>query len=160
MHKYAIGMPNLPIATEIDELKAKLHKANKSISSTRGDTQCNQGISIDFGFIVQSSKESERVRRLSGLHCETYYVFLRDHFSNTLYGTALRYKAPGIQWLTKWLAPKGAGPTVDSKYVRMDLEGELGRCKGFLDLFTQVGYAVESTAPNSSHQNEPVEHPH
>jgi hypothetical protein len=83
MHKYAIGVPNLPIATEIDDcpicLKAKLHKA----------TQCNQGISIDFGFVVQSSKDSERVRRLSGLHGATFYVLLRDHFSNTLYGADL-----------------------------------------------------------------------
>jgi hypothetical protein len=125
MHEYAIGVPNLPIATEIDDcpisLKAKLHKANKSTSSTRKATQCNQGISIDFGFVVQSSKDSERVRRLSGLHGETCYVLLRDHFSKTLYGAALRSKAPPIEWLTKWLATKGVGPMVDSKYVRMDL---------------------------------------
>jgi hypothetical protein len=39
MHRYAIGVPNLPIAAEVDDclicLKAKLHKANKSTSSTR-----------------------------------------------------------------------------------------------------------------------------
>jgi hypothetical protein len=42
----------------------------------------------------------------------------------------------------------------------MDLGGELGRCQEVLDLFTQAGYAVEPTAPNSSHQNGPVERPH
>jgi hypothetical protein len=46
MHKYAIGVPNLPIATEIENflicLKGKLHKANKSTSSTRKATQSNQ----------------------------------------------------------------------------------------------------------------------
>jgi hypothetical protein len=42
----------------------------------------------------------------------------------------------------------------------MDLGGELGRCQEVLDLFTQAGYAVEPTAPNSSHQNEPVKRPH
>jgi hypothetical protein len=75
MHTYAIGVPDLPIATEIDNcsiyLKAKLHKANKSTSSTRKTNQCNQGISIDFQFVVQSSKDSERVRCPSGLHGET-----------------------------------------------------------------------------------------
>jgi hypothetical protein len=164
MHKYAIGVPNLPIAPKIDDcpicLKVKLHKANKSTSSTLKATQCNQGISIDFGFVVQSSKGSERVRCLSGLDGETCYVLLRDHFSNTLFGTALRSKAPPIEWLTRWLATKGAGPTVDSKYGRVDLGGELGRCQEVLDLFTQVGYAVEPTAPNSSHQNGSVERPH
>jgi hypothetical protein len=98
----------LPIAAEVDDypicLNAKLHKANKSTSSTRQATQCNQGISINFGFVVQSSKDNERVRRLSGLHGETCYVFLHDHFSNTLYSAALRSKAPPIEWLTKWLA--------------------------------------------------------
>jgi hypothetical protein len=68
--------------------------------------------------------------------------------------------APPFEWLTKWLATKGAGPTVDSKYVRMDLGGELVRGQEVLDLFTQAGYAVEPTAPNSSRQNGPVERPH
>jgi hypothetical protein len=103
MHKCAIGVPNLPIATEIDDcpicLKAELHKANKSTSSTRNADQWNQGISIDFEFVVQSSKDSERVRRLSGLRDETCYVLLCDHFSNTLYGAALR--SPRLlQWTT------------------------------------------------------------
>jgi hypothetical protein len=66
MHKYAFGVPNLSIATEIDDwpicLKTKLHKVNKSTSSTRKATQCNQRISIDFGFVVQSSKQGQRSR--------------------------------------------------------------------------------------------------
>jgi hypothetical protein len=82
-----------------------------------------QDISIDFSFVVQSSKDGERVRRLGGLHGEMCYLLLRDHFSNTLYGSALRSKAPPIEWLTKWLATKGAGPMVDSKCVRTDLGG-------------------------------------
>jgi hypothetical protein len=109
---------------------------------------------------VQSSKDSERVRRLSGLNGETCYVLLLDHFSDTLYGAALRSKAPPIEWLTKWLATKGAGTTVDSKYVRMDLGGELGRCQEVLQLFTQAGYAVEPTARNSSPQNKRIERPY
>jgi hypothetical protein len=105
---------------------------------------------------MQSSKESERVRRLSGLHGETCYVLLRDHFSNTLHGAALRSKAPPIEWLIKWLATKGARPTVDSQYVRKDLGGELGRCQEVPDLFNQAGYAVVPMASYSSHQNEPI----
>jgi hypothetical protein len=52
------------------------------------------------------------------------FALLRDHFSNMLDGAALRSNdAPPIEWL----ATKGAGPTIDSKYVRMDLGGGLGR---------------------------------
>ena len=42
MHKYTIGVTNLPIATKIDScpicLKAMLHKANKFTFSTRKAT--------------------------------------------------------------------------------------------------------------------------
>jgi hypothetical protein len=71
----------------------------------------------------------------------------------TISVTQLRSKAPPIEWLTKWLVTKSAGPMTDSKYVRMDLGGELGRCQEVLDVFTQVGYAVEPTVHNLSHQN-------
>jgi hypothetical protein len=85
IHKYGISVPNLPIATEIDDcpirLKAKLHKAKKNTYSTRKATQCNQGIYIDFGFVVQSSKDSERVRSFSGFLGETCYVLLRNRSS-------------------------------------------------------------------------------
>jgi hypothetical protein len=40
----------------------------------------------------------------------------------------------------------------------MDLGGELGRCQEVLDLFTQAGYTMEPTPPNSSHQNGSSQH--
>jgi hypothetical protein len=73
---------------------------------------------------------------------------------------ALRCKDLPIGWLTKWFATKGAGRMVDSKYVRMGLGGELGRCQDVLDLFARVRCTVEPTAPNLSHQNGPVERSH
>jgi hypothetical protein len=55
MHKYAIGVFNLPIKTEINDcpigLMAKLLKANKSTSSTRKATQYQQGVSIDSALL-------------------------------------------------------------------------------------------------------------
>jgi hypothetical protein len=60
------------------------------------------------------------------------HIFLRYHFSNTLYGAALRSRAPPIEWLTKGLATKGTGPTVDSKYVPVDLIVEFGCCQEVL----------------------------
>jgi hypothetical protein len=62
MHKYPTVVPNLPIATEIDDcpicLKAKLDKAKRSTSSKRKATQCSQGISIEFAFVTQSYKRT------------------------------------------------------------------------------------------------------
>jgi hypothetical protein len=58
MHNYAVGAPNLPITTEIDTCPDKLHKPNKFATSTRNATQCNQGISIGFIFVMQFTSDS------------------------------------------------------------------------------------------------------
>jgi hypothetical protein len=162
MHKYAIGVFNLPIKTEINDcpigLMAKLHNANKSTSSTRKATQCQQGVSIDSTLLCNPPKiASAFVASAASMAKRVAYSC---HFRNTPYGAALRSKTPPSEWLTKWLATKGAGPMVDSKYVQMHLGRELGRCQEVLDLFTQAWYAVEPMAPNSSHQNGHVERPH
>ncbi len=92
-----IRIPNLPIATEIDNctiyLKAKLHKAPTSLPLLPARLR-NQGMIVDFGFVVESSNDSECVHGLSGLRDEMCSVLLRDHFSNTLYGAAILSNAP------------------------------------------------------------------
>jgi len=50
--------------------------------------------------------------------------------------------------------------SVPDKYVHFDLDGELEHCTKVVELFHQAGYAVELTAPDSSHQNGPGECPH
>jgi hypothetical protein len=106
-------------------IKAKVHKANKSISSTRKAAQCNQGILVDFAFVVQSFKDSERVGHFSGLHGEMCYVLSRDHFSNTIYGDAFRTKAPPIELLTNDLTPRAPDlRSIPNAFARI-LEGNL-----------------------------------
>jgi hypothetical protein len=121
---------------------------------------CNQGISVDFGFIVQKSSDSDRVRRLMGLNGETCYCLITDHFSGTLYGETFRNKSPPIDFLNRWLALHGLPTDVPDKYVRFDLGGELGRCPDVIKLFEKAGYSIEPTAPASSYQNGPGERPH
>jgi len=69
-------------------------------------------------------------------------------------------KAPPIELLNTWLAQYGLPNSVADKYVCFDLGGELGHCIYIVELFQQAGYAMELTAPDSSHQNGPGEHPH
>ena len=164
MHQAARGVPNVPVATELEKcpicLQAKLRKAARGTDDSRTATRCNQGISVDFGFLVQQSQDTERHRRLQGLNGETCYCLLVDHYSGTLYGETFRSKAPPIDFLNRWLAQHGLGTDVPGKYVRFDLGGELGRCTEIVDLFERAGYRVEPTAPASSHQNGPGERPH
>jgi len=60
LHRYADGVPpDIPLADELDTCpiyaQAKLRKANRGQETSRRAEQCGQGISIDFGFLVQAS---------------------------------------------------------------------------------------------------------
>jgi GAG-pre-integrase domain len=152
LHRYATGIPQLPIATELDKcpicLQAKLRMANRGTADSRHATQCNQGISIDFGFMVQqSSADPSRLDRLVGLNGETCYCLITDHYSGTLYGETFRSKAPPLDFLNRWLVQHGLDKSVPNKYVRFDEGGELGNCREVIKPFENAGYAIEPTAP-------------
>ena len=121
-------------------------------------TTCNQGLSIEFGFMIQKSRDSVRHNTLVGLNGETCYVLLTDHFSGRIFGRAFPTKAPPVDWINSWLASNI--PNCPDKYVRMDGGGELGKCRDIHRTFANFGYAIELTGPDSSHQNGPGERPH
>jgi len=77
-----------------------------------------------------------------------------------LFGEPFCSKAPPLDFLNWWLVWYGLPLDVPDKYVCMDHGGELGCCPNILVLFESAGYSVELTAPNASHQNGPIEHPH
>jgi hypothetical protein len=164
-HQFALGVPVIPKPGPLDTCpicaKAKLHKAARSVSDPRHATGSYQGISVDFGFIVQnSSADSSRVKCLCGLNGETCYCLLVDHFSDMLFGQCFASKAPPLDFLNSWLALYGLPVDTPDCYVRFDLGSELGHCDDVVKLFTNAGYHVESTAPDSLHQNGPGEWPH
>ena len=165
MKDAADGIPKVPIATELDTCPicahAKLRKANRGKTSTKRATTCRQGLSIDMGFMVQSSSaDSNRKRRLMGLNGETCYCLISCHYSGEVFGGTFRSKAPPLAYLKKWLLHHGRDVKVQDKYVRLDPGGDLGGCREIVELFESAGYKVEVTAPDSSHMNGPVERPH
>jgi hypothetical protein len=164
-------LPALQLASWTLELKmnytkcpicsaAKLRKANKGTEDSRRATVCNQGISIDAGFIVQSSKDSKRVAKYTGLNGDSFYFLIVDHKSETVYGETFASKAPPIEFINRWLAQNALGQDVPDKYVCMDLGGELGSCPEVVNLFERSGHKVETIAAQSSSQNGPGEQPH
>ena len=162
MHRFVKGMPEFTIPNELEAcpvcLAAKLRKQPAGTATTMRSTVCNQGISIDFGFMVQRSKNSKRQHNLVGINGETCYALITDHYSGRLYGRAFASKAPPVEWLNNWLANNA--PNCPDKYVRMDGGGELGKSRDVHRTFTNFGYTVELTGPDSSHQNGPGERPH
>ena len=155
MHRFVKGMPEFTLPNELEScpicLAAKLRKQPAGTDTTMRSTLCNQGISIDFGFMVQRSKNSKRQQNLVGINGETCYVLVTDHYSGWLYGRAFASKAPPIEWLNNWLANNA--PNCPDKYVRMDGGGKLGKSRDVHRTFTNLGYTVELTGPDASHQN-------
>jgi hypothetical protein len=157
-------MPQIAMHTETDEncstcqaAKIRHHDRNKE-SSQRANRPW-QGIGIDFGFVVQSSKNMERVSTLSGLNGEKCFVLLTDHCTGTTHGQVFCNKEPPVAFLNQWLRKHGCKADIEDRYVRFDGGGELGNCQEIRDLFSNAGYKIEPTAPKSSSQNGPVERP-
>jgi len=98
MHKHAIGVPELPLASAADQcptcMAAKMRKSARGQDDSRRATQCYQGVSIDFGFVIQASANTSRYRSNVGFHGETCYVIISDHFSGLRFGKAFKSKAP------------------------------------------------------------------
>jgi len=167
--KKTTGMPKLRTATVFDNCpvcqQAKARKANKGSEPSSRAGQCGQGISIDFGFIVQSSKDSKRMERLCGMQGQTCYCLITDHHTGMLWGDTFNSKAPPIDFLNRWLLRFGLpvasrGTNGEGKYVRFDKGGELGNNQAIVNLFQHAGYAIEPTAPDNSSSNGLGERPH
>ena len=162
MHKYAIGVPDLPMSSSADQcptcMAAKMRKSARGSESSSRATQCYQGISIDFGFIIQASKNSSRRKEKVGFNGETCYVLIADHHSGTLHGKAMKTKAPPLQYFHRWLS--AFAPNCPGKFVRTDQGGELGKCHAVQELFARHGYDMQLTGADASHQNGLAERPH
>jgi GAG-pre-integrase domain len=162
MHKHVDGIPKVPLPSIIDHcpvcLSAKMRKSNAATANSCIATSCFQGLSIDLGFVVQKSKNSDRYIDNLGFNGESCYILISNHFSGMVFGKALETKAPPIQWLHQWLA--WYNPDLPDKTVRFDQGGELGRSKQVLEIFRNYGYNIEITGADASHQNGCVECSH
>ena len=163
LHKAATGVPKLQPRQDLDKcdtcLACKIRKNNKSYDSSRHETFPFQGISMDWSFIFQKSKNKERYERLKSLMGNTAYLIIGDHLTPYLDGFCAGDKNPPMEWLNKWLSlnkPKN----VTGHYVRVDLGGELARNPGFRTLMGRWGYDIEPTSREASHQNNFSERPH
>jgi hypothetical protein len=127
---------------------------------TRDDaTVVGQGIGMDFCFIVHTSYNKERYHTFCGINGETAYLLLVDHFSDRLWGIGTDGKAPQFPWLNRWLSQYHPA-RVPGQYSVMYYGGELANNGEVLQLLEYHTYTPRPMAPDSSHQNGPVENPH
>jgi hypothetical protein len=162
-HEHIDGVPSFkhtePVLDQCPTcLPSKLKKRPPSHATTRKATIPWQGLSIDFAFTGQQSKDSSREASYKDINGETCYILIADHATTTLDGTPRISKAAPLTWLQNWLTQHA--PKVAHKYVYLDQGGELYRNPKIHALFQRFGYQVFPTGANSSHQNGPVERAH
>jgi len=89
-------------------LAANMKSRNRGDGETRTATEPGQGLSLDFSFAGQHSKnamnpEQMRINDCMGIHGETCHLLLCDHATERLDGVCRQSKAPSTAWLKKWL---------------------------------------------------------
>jgi hypothetical protein len=106
MHKHIYGIPKIQNPPSIDGCDTcwacKMHKSARGTGDARrDDTMVGQGISMDFGFIVQHSKDPEHIENCVGLNGETAHLLLANHYSDLLWGLTTSGKRPPLAWLNR-----------------------------------------------------------
>jgi len=143
-------------------LAANMKSRNRGEGETRTATEPGQGLSLDFSFAGQHSKnatnpEQMRINDYMGIHGETCYLLLCDHAMERLDGVCRQSKVPPTAWLKKWLS-KNVKDDVKDRCVFMDQGGELYRSKAIRDLFEkEFGYEIRVTGTGAHLQNGLVE---
>ena len=100
-HKYVDGIPSLKHPYDCQGCPVCFETKPKRTSTSNGKiTQdahsVGTGLSADWGFVVQKSKNKTRLRQLEGEHGEQAFLIVADHFSGMLYGMAAGSKAPPL----------------------------------------------------------------
>jgi hypothetical protein len=162
-HKHIIGVPQFkhhdPVLDQCPTcLAAKLKKRAPGHKSTMKATSPAQGLSIDFAFTGQASKDSARSAFYKGFNGEMSFIVIKDHFTDELDGTVRISKGAPVNWLRQWLTEHS--PDIPGKYVHMDQGGELYNNPKIRSLFKEFGYDIYPTGADASHQNGPVERAH
>ena len=163
LHHAVKGLPKLKERQDIDQcdtfLACKLRLRNLRTSSTRHATVPLQGLSMDWSFIVQRSRNTDRYELLKIYDGNTTYLLIGYHKTPYLDGVFSHDKNPPLEWLNKWFAlhkPDG----VRGYYKRVDMGGELARHPSFRALLGRCGYDIEPKAPETPDQNVIAERPH
>eukprot|EP00957_Ditylum_brightwellii_P211676 15366460-Ditylum_brightwellii.AAC.3 len=99
--------------------------------------------------MVQTSKDSSCTKALETIDGDRAYLLVADHYSGKLWGVCADSKVPPIKWLNKFLPQYS--PSVQGKYICMDLVSELGRNNELITLLEKHDYTIRPTAPDSSH---------
>jgi hypothetical protein len=86
-------------------------RAVSSTSSTRSATIPWQGLSINFAYTGQTSKNATHANTYTGLNGETCYILIADYATSQLDGVPRIAKGTPLTWLHNWLLCHSPGIT-------------------------------------------------
>jgi hypothetical protein len=159
LHHHVNSIPPIKLLPDIKGCNTcwtcKLRNAERGTGDTIKDaTVSGQDISLDFGFIVQRSKDLSRFEKFLVLNGETANLLLADHKMDIFFGIATVGKSPPLTWLNRWLA-QYCPSQVSFRYACMDGGGELANNGDIQKKLAHHDYAICPTIPASSFQNAP-----
>ena len=105
---------------------------------------------MDFAFAGIRSKNLERRWDYLGVHGETCWLLITDHFSKYIWGKTFKSKAVPLQFLCDWLASNCATRD-NTRYVCLDQGGELFGSAKVKKIFQRHGFTIRPTGADSSH---------
>eukprot|EP00957_Ditylum_brightwellii_P073726 5602411-Ditylum_brightwellii.AAC.1 len=85
LHHYVDDIPKIKNTTDVDKcdtcLTCKMQKCAKGHGDTHKDAvMARQGLSLDWGFTVQKSKNQERTQKLASIDGSQSYILVVDHY--------------------------------------------------------------------------------
>ena len=107
-HKIIDGVPKFkhqdPVLEKCPVCIQSEQPATPGCGTTLKATAPMRGFSIDYAFSGQLSKDlAQRIDYL-GIHGETCWILIRDHFSGYLFGECFKTKASAINYLRDFLS--------------------------------------------------------
>ena len=99
LHKSVDGVPKIKHHCLIDKcptcIHTKMRRNPVGHGNLREDAHCvGMGLSLDWGFIVQKSTNTDRIQKLTGVDGSQAYLLVSDHFSDHLWGISAGSKSP------------------------------------------------------------------
>ena len=105
-------------------MQAKAHRRNRGTAPTRHATHYCQGLSMDFAFAGQRSKDQSRDQHFVGLRGETAYIHIVDHHTGLEVASARISKGAPTAWVKRWLHQNIPADLPKAKrYVMLDQGG-------------------------------------
>ena len=161
--KYIDGVPKFPQRDSVLEASSTCIQAKQTKNATTGitleATVPFQGFSIDFNFAGIRLKNAKRRRDYLGVHGETCWLLITDHFSKYIWGKTFKSKVVPLQYLRDWL-DSNCSTHENTYYVCLDQGGEMYSSTKVRKLFQRYGFTICPTSSDSSHQLGPVERTH